>query len=166
MKINSSQITQITIPFSGGVFSQSLTEFNDKLFFTTSNDDFNSNNGINSIIGSDNGDRIVCGVNDDRIDRLKGNDTLYGCSGSGIFALELGQTKDTITNFYLGNAKLGSTNGLEFENLTFVGNTVKLRDENLVQLNNINTENLSIRDFVDLQIQTCCEKEIIVADNP
>ncbi|MEL6909192.1 MAG: hypothetical protein AAFY50_09945 [Cyanobacteria bacterium J06648_1] len=98
--------------------------------------------GDNDVLLGDRGDDVLVGGD--------GFDTLIGGSGSDTFAVESGQIKDTIVDFDLGNDRLGLTSSLEFEDLTFAGNTVQLGEENLVQLDGINVGNLTIADFVDL----------------
>ena len=78
------------------------------------------------------------------------SDTFFGSAGSDVFAVQLGQTKDIVTDFELGSDKLGLSDGLRFEDLGFEGDTVKLGQEDLVQLNGINAENLSTSDFTGL----------------
>ena len=132
---------------------------NDTLLGGNGNDILSGGDGSDSLIGQIGNDTLYGRNSNDILQGDRGNDTLYGGngydtlyggSGSDIFAVRSGQTKDTIADFELGNDKLGLAYGIEFEDLTFEGNIIKLGEENLVQLNNINAESLSSSDFTEL----------------
>ncbi len=135
-----------------GAFKLTLLGGNDRDILSggDGNDSLTGQIGNDTLYGGNNNDILQGDRNNDILFGGDGFDTLYGGSGSDIFVVQPGQTKDTIADFDLGSDKLGLADGLEFENLTFEGNTVKLGDENLIQLNNVNPENLSISDFTDL----------------
>ena len=139
---------------------------NDTIDGALGNDTLLGGSGRDILLGLDGRDSLIGQMGDDRLfgedqnDVLLGNegsdylvggngfDTLAGGSGADIFVIRTDQTKDTIVDFDLETDRLGLEFGLEFEDLTFVGNTVRLGDENLAQVNNINAETLTIENFV------------------
>ena len=103
------------------------------------------NNKRDLLVGGAGNDRLFGGSGRDTLDGGLGNDTLTG-NGNDLFIIREGDGSDVITDFKLGSDKLGLADGLEYDDLTLAGNTVRLGDEILVTLNNVNAENLRISD--------------------
>ncbi|MEN9567191.1 MAG: Leukotoxin [Cyanobacteriota bacterium] len=137
-------------------------EGNDSLIGGNGNDTLNSGNG-NDILLSGNGsdvlnsgngnDRLTGGGDNDLIDGGIGNDTLDGGNGDDVFVLRSGDRSDTIVDFNLGGNlniggdQLGLADGLQFDDLSFAGQTILVGEQVLVTLNGINTDQLTSGDF-------------------
>mgnify|MGYP003519368915 CR=1 FL=1 len=133
---------------------------NDNLIGGNGNDTLNSGNGNDTLWGGNgndilrgrSGDDILTGGSDrDLLDGGIGNDILHGRSGDDIFVLKSGAGSDTIldfnSGFNLGSDRLGLADGLQFDDLTFVGQTILAGEEVLATLNGINTEQLTSSNF-------------------
>jgi ELWxxDGT repeat protein len=128
----------------------------DNLIGGNGKDTLNSGNGRdtlwggngNDILRARSGDDILTGGSDnDLLDGGIGNDTLDGLSGDDIFVLKSGAGSDRILDFNLGSDRLGLAKGLQFDDLSFVGQTILAGEEVLVTLDGINTEQLTSSDF-------------------
>jgi ELWxxDGT repeat protein len=129
---------------------------NDNLIGGNGKDTLNSGNGNdtlwggngNDILRARSGDDILTGGSDnDLLDGGIGNDTLDGLSGDDIFVLKSGAGADRILDFNLGSDRLGLAKGLQFDDLSFVGQTILAGEEVLVTFDGINTEQLTSSDF-------------------
>lgn len=135
---------------------------NDSLIGGNGNDTLNSSNGDDVLLsgnGSDvlnagNGnDRLTGGGDNDLLDGGVGNDTLDGGNGDDVFVLSSNAGSDTIVDFNLGGNlniggdQLGLANGLQFDDLSFAGQTILVGEQVLVTLDGINTEELTSGDF-------------------
>ena len=98
-------------------------------------------------MGGAGNDRLVSGGGRDTLDGGAGDDTLTGGAGRDIFILRPDEGEDTIIDFDLGSDLLGLSAGLEFDALTFTGNTIQTGDELLATLDRVNTEELTAQDF-------------------
>ena len=112
--------------------------------------------GIDTLFGENGDDRLTGGSGDDILTGGKGNDFLDGGLGADIleggkrddiFVLRSGDGTDTILDFKLGGDRFGLADGLQFENLSFSGQTILAGDEVLTNLNGVNTEELTASDF-------------------
>ena len=128
----------------------------DSLIGGDKKDTLDGGDGNDTLLGGDDKDYLVGGAGDDSLVGADKKDTLYGGAGYDIltggddkdlFAIESGEGEDTITDFELGSDKLGLAGGLVFDDLYFEGNTIELGDKTLVTLTNVDTANLTERDF-------------------
>jgi ELWxxDGT repeat protein len=129
---------------------------NDILIGDNGNDTLNGGNGNDTlwgVSGSDvlrgrSGNDHLTGNSDyDLLDGGIGNDTLDGGYGNDIFVLKAGAGSDVVVDFNLGSDRLGLSKGLQFDDLSFVGQTILAGEEVLVTLDGINTEQLTSSDF-------------------
>jgi ELWxxDGT repeat protein len=135
---------------------------NDSLIGGNGNDTLNSDNGDDvllsgngsDVLNSGNGnDRLTGGGDNDLLDAGVGNDTLDGGNGDDVFVLSYDAGSDTIVDFNLGGNlniggdQLGLANGLQFDDLSFAGQTILVGEQVLVTLDGINTEQLTSGDF-------------------
>jgi Ca2+-binding RTX toxin-like protein len=160
-----SGLVNVTVePVVGTV--QNGTNGNDTLTGTEGNDFLNGGNGNDSLIGNA-GNDILIGSNgkdflvgsagddllngDNGTDTLTGglgSDTLTGGNGKDIFVFASGEGIDTITDFKLGTDKIGLTEGLTFENLSFSGNEILIGSDVLAVLIGVNTNTLTASNFL------------------
>jgi ELWxxDGT repeat protein len=110
-------------------------------------DTLNGRNDKDVLRGRGGNDELTGGSDSDLLDGGIGNDTLDGRYGDDIFVLESDAGSDTIVDFRLGSDRLGLANGLQFDDLTFVGQTILAGEEVLATLNGINAEQLTSSDF-------------------
>ena len=108
--------------------------------------------GSVTLTGGEGSDRLTGNSGDDLLDGKLGNDTLTGGAGADVFVLEAGAGTDIVTDFELGNDRLGLSSGLQFHDLTFSGHSILQGEEVLADLNGIDTGSLSISDFEVIQI--------------
>jgi ELWxxDGT repeat protein len=135
---------------------------NDSLIGGNGNDTLNSGNGDDvllsgngsDVLNSGNGnDRLTGGGDNDLLDGGVGNDTLDGGNGDDVFVLSSDAGSETIVDFNLGGKlniggdQLGLANGLQFDDLSFAGQTILVGEQVLVTLDGINTEELTSGDF-------------------
>ncbi len=108
-----------------------------------------------NLVGTEISERIEGGAGDDSLLGAEGNDILIGGAdadfltggaGEDIFGISSG-TKDTIVDFELGSDRLGLSDGLTLEELSFVGNNIQLGDTILTTLTDIDTSSLTADDF-------------------
>ena len=103
--------------------------------------------GSVTLTGGDGGDRLTGNSGDDLLVGNSGDDTLTGGGGADIFVLQSGKGTDTVTDFAVGSDRLGLSSGLQFEDLTFSGQSILQGEEVLADLNGIDTEHLTSDDF-------------------
>jgi ELWxxDGT repeat protein len=109
--------------------------------------------GQDTVDGRGGDDLLTGGDDNDLIDGGMGNDTLDGGNGDDVFVLRLGDRSDTIVDFNLGGKlniggdQLGLADGLQFDDLSFTGQTILVGEQVLVTLNGIDTEKLTSGDF-------------------
>jgi ELWxxDGT repeat protein len=121
---------------------------NDILLGGNGNDSLVGAVGNDSLVGGNNSDTLVGGNGNDSLTGGVGFDVLTGGTGNDIFVLKNGNGSDSITDFKLGSDKVGLTGGLEFEDLTLLGNTIKSGNELLATLIGVNTSNLTEANFI------------------
>ncbi|NJR47051.1 MAG: hypothetical protein HC775_15490 [Hyellaceae cyanobacterium CSU_1_1] len=73
--------------------------------------------------------------------------SITGSDGEDIFVLRSGEYFDKIHDFDLGSDRFGLADGLQFEDLSFAGNTILADEKVLVNLEGINAEQLTAIDF-------------------
>jgi Ca2+-binding RTX toxin-like protein len=145
---------------------QNGTDGNDTLTGNVGNDSINGGNGEDSLTGNAGKDTLIGGNGSDLIlgnagddlldggngaDTLRGglgNDTLTGGNGSDVFVFAAAEGTDTITDFKLGNDKIGLTGGLTFGQLSFVGSEIRVGSDVLAVLTGVNTTTLTASNFV------------------
>jgi Ca2+-binding RTX toxin-like protein len=76
-----------------------------------------------------------------------GFDILTSGAGNDVFVIKNNNGGDSITDFKLGSDKLGLAGGLEFEDLTLAGNTIRSGNELLATLIGVNTGSLTEANF-------------------
>ena len=90
------------------------------------------------------GQDILCGD--------AGDDTLIGGKGKDIFVLAVENGTDKIADFHQGADIIALSNGLSLEELTFLDRDiiVSATGEILASLNNFDTQNFGIEDFIEV----------------
>ena len=127
---------------------------NDLLDGGNGRDILTGGSGNDTLLGGNGKDILTGGAGNDLLDGGNGKDVLTGGAGEDIFVLRCGEGKDSITDFELGSdsvtvyfsAQLGSA-GLEFNDLTLTGNTLKVGDQVLATFTGVDTEQLTADDF-------------------
>ena len=119
----------------------------DSLVGAAGNDTLLGGDGEDTLYGSDGNDTLLGGDGKDSLVGGSGHDVLTGGDGNDLFAINPSQGTDTITDFDLGRDRLSLGSDLEYDSLTFAGNTISFGDEILATLNGVNTEHLSVDDF-------------------
>ena len=122
------------------------TNGKDNLVGTDGVDQIDGGNGKDTLIGGAGDDSLVGGNGKDTLIGDAGLDVLTGGSGKDTFVIASGNGEDTIVNFELGSDLL-SLMGLEFQDLSFAGNSIYAGDEILATLTEVDTENLTTEDF-------------------
>ncbi|MEG3972659.1 cadherin-like domain-containing protein [Microcoleus sp. T2B6] len=151
-------------PVVGAV--QNGTGGNDTLTGNAGNDSINGSNGDDTLTGNAGNDSLIGGNGSDLLvgsagndlldggngtDTLRGglgNDILTGGNGSDVFVFAALEGTDTITDFKLGNDKIGLTGGLTFGQLSFSGSEIRLGTEVLAVLTGVNTNTLTASNFL------------------
>ena len=122
-------------------------------------DTLNGGDGFDTLFGDNGSDFLVAGSGDDFLSGGKGKDTLdggigfdtlEGNGGQDLFVLRKNDGTDTITDFKLGRDSLGLADGLEFDSLRFSGSDIKSGTEILATLNGIDTQRLTVNDFMSV----------------
>ena len=119
----------------------------DRLLGGNDNDTLFGGDGKDSLLGGDGDDSLLGEDGKDTLSGGNGHDTLTGGDGSNVFAIDLGQGSDVITDFELGSDRLALGSDLEYDSLTFSGHTISFEDEVLATLDGVNTEHLTVDDF-------------------
>ena len=127
----------------------------DIIFGGLGNDRIGGKGGDDQLFGGEGDDQIWGDDGDDLLRGGLGNDTLTGDNfsggqGSDIFVLAAGEGTDIIVDFEVGMDFIGLTNGLTFEQLTFVGNDILFGAETLAMLNGVETSSLVAADFLPI----------------
>ena len=122
------------------------TSDRDRLESLNGQDTLTGDAGNDMLFGNAGDDSLFGGADNDVLIGGAGDDVLTGGAGEDFFALAT-EGEDTITDFQLGSDLLGLT-GLNYEDLTFSNNAIYADDRLLVNILNINTENLTIANFV------------------
>ena len=119
-------------PGEGGSYASKLTVVGDELFFSADNGQTGTE--LFKLTADDSTDETTVSIN-------SSNDS------DSLFVLSFDDGSETIADFDLGNDRLGLADGLQFDDLTFVGQTILAGEEVLATLNGINTEQLSCNHF-------------------
>ena len=139
---------------------------NDTLNGGNGNDTLNSGAGNDILIGGNESDRLIGNIGNDVLNGGDDNDTLQGGNdndtlrgdggddflvggqGNDLFITTSGEGSDRIRDFVIGTDLIGLTDGLSFNDLSFVGSRIELGSETLLILNGINTNTLTSSDFI------------------
>ncbi|BBD65689.1 putative outer membrane adhesin [Nostoc commune NIES-4072] len=115
----------------------------DRLFGGNGNDILHGTPG-NDYLNGGNGNDLLCGG--------LGSDILTGGNGKDKFVFAVGKGTDIITDFCKGNDLIGLSDGLTFNQLSFVGNNiiVTATDEILATLTGISSTTLTTDNFTIL----------------
>ena len=119
----------------------------DTLLGNNGKDNLDGGNGDDTLIGGDGNDILLGGKGKDNLDGGRGHDTLIGGDGVDVFILS-GKGTDTIVDFQLGSDRLNLSEDLQHHHLSFAGDTIKLEDKLLAIVDGINTEHLTVDDFI------------------
>ncbi|WP_019505636.1 ELWxxDGT repeat protein [Pleurocapsa sp. PCC 7319] len=145
---NGDELFKLTVDDSPTVISG--TNRPDNLVGTNGADEIEGLKGQDTLDGSAGNDTLLGGNGKDKLVGGTGDDILTGGAGKDIFVVSPGDGEDTIVDFELGRDRLGLAGDLEFNDLTFSGNTIQTGDELLATLNGLNTEDLTVHDFLGL----------------
>ena len=110
------------------------------------NDTLLGGKGKDSLVGGAGNDSLIGGNGKDILNGGVGRDILTGGEGKDTFVIASGNGEDIITDFELGVDRL-SLIELEFRDLSFAENAIYAGDEVLAILAEIDTENLTAKDF-------------------
>ncbi|MHC0061785.1 Ig-like domain-containing protein [Nostoc sp. UIC 10890] len=123
---------------------------NDRLEGDNGDDKLYGGDGNDSLIGGNGQDFLVGGAGNDFLDGDKGDDNLTGGIGSDIFVLEKAAGRDTITDFSLGEGDKIGLSGLNFSQLSFVGDEIRLGNQTLGILTGFDTTTLTQNNFTSV----------------
>jgi ELWxxDGT repeat protein len=121
-------------PGAGGSYASKLTVVGDELFFSANSSENEANFELFKLTLDDSTDETTVSIN-------ISNDS------DSLFVLSFDDGSETIADFDLGSDRLGLADGLQFDDLSFVGNNILAGEEVLVTLDGINTEQLTCSDF-------------------
>jgi ELWxxDGT repeat protein len=121
---------------------------NDTLTGSNGNDSLVGAAGNDSLLGGNGSDSLNGGNGNDILDGGVGFDLLNGGAGNDVFVVRLANGGDSIVDFRLGSDRIGLTGGLEFDDLTRYGNTIRSGNELLATLTGVNTANLTAANFL------------------
>jgi ELWxxDGT repeat protein len=131
----------------------------DTLIGGIGNDFLDGGNNKDILLGEDGEDSLIGGAGDDILigeggdDILDGNagfDILTGGDGADVFVIRLGAETDIVVDFDSASDRLGLADGLQFNDLTFSGQTILSGEEVLASLNGISTDQLTSRIFIEV----------------
>jgi len=123
---------------------------NDYLEGDNGDDQLNGGDGNDTLIGGNGQDFLVGGAGDDFLNGGKGDDNLTGGIGSDIFLLEKAAGRDTITDFSLGQSDQIALSGINFNQLSFSGDEIRLGNQTLAVLTGFDTTTLTQNDFISV----------------
>jgi Ca2+-binding RTX toxin-like protein len=138
-------------PQTGVNLSPDKNNGGDNITGSSGDDILFGGNGSDNFKGGRGNDVLSTGNGGDTLDGGLGNDRLTGGNGVDIFVLRRGEGRDQITDFTTSRGpkdKIGLGGGLQFGQLTRTGNEIRLGNEVLAVLDNVNTATLSASDFV------------------
>ncbi|MEM9212774.1 MAG: calcium-binding protein [Cyanobacteria bacterium P01_F01_bin.150] len=111
--------------------------------------------GKDSLFGNGGNDKIFGGQGNDTMFGGGGSDIIVGNRGRDTFVLEQKSGRDTFRDFTDSQDRLGLSDGLEFDDLSFIdrGKNVLIRSGNnaLALVRGINADQLTEADFVDVE---------------
>jgi Ca2+-binding RTX toxin-like protein len=123
---------------------------NDTLTGGNANDSLVGAAGNDSLMGGSGGDNLSGGDGNDTLDGGTGFDILTGGAGNDVFVIRNGDGSDSLVDFRLGSDTIGLSGGLEFDDLTRSGNTIRSGNELLATLIGVNTANLTEANFTSI----------------
>jgi ELWxxDGT repeat protein len=103
--------------------------------------------GNDSLLGGSVNDTLIGGNGNDLLDGGTGANILTGGAGNDVFAVRSGNDRESIVDFQVGKDLIGLTGELEFDDLTFSGNTIKSGRDLLATLTGVETVGLTEADF-------------------
>jgi ELWxxDGT repeat protein len=106
--------------------------------------------GEDSLIGGAGDDILIGEGGDDILDGNAGFDILTGGDGADVFVIRLGAETDIVVDFDSASDRLGLADGLQFNDLSFSGQTILSGEEVLASLNGISTDQLTSRSFIEV----------------
>ncbi|MEM9218311.1 MAG: calcium-binding protein [Cyanobacteria bacterium P01_F01_bin.150] len=121
---------------------------NDRVKGGKGRDRINGGPGDDTLLGGNGNDHLVGGSGNDRLIGGKGNDKLTGGSGDDLFVLSIGDRRDRITDFVIGEDTLGIRGGqsLDLDDVQFIQQgrnaVVRLGGEAIASLKNTNAAEL------------------------
>ncbi|NEQ98546.1 MAG: hypothetical protein F6K30_17800 [Cyanothece sp. SIO2G6] len=117
-------------------------------------DNIKGGKGRDLLFGDGGRDKVAGGGGQDMLYGGGGSDMVIGNGGRDIFVLEQKSGRDTFRDFQDKQDRLGLSNGLEFDDLTFTdqGNNVlvKAGNKTLALIRGTNADQLTEADFVDV----------------
>ena len=123
---------------------------NDRIFGSFGNDNIMGASGNDFIVGLGGDDTIIGGAGDDTIQGgFSGSSQITGRSGRDVFVLADGDSQSVITDFRIGEDRLGLTRFTRLADLTFEGNLVLEGDRIAATLEGVDTTVLTEADFID-----------------
>jgi Ca2+-binding RTX toxin-like protein len=131
----------------------------DTLIGGIGNDFLDGGNNKDILLGEDGEDSLIGGAGDDILigeggdDTLDGNagfDILTGGDGADVFVIRLEAETDIVVDFDSASDRLGLADGLQFNDLSFAGQTILSGEEVLATLNGISTDQLTSRSFIEV----------------
>ncbi|WP_168494164.1 cadherin-like domain-containing protein, partial [Anabaena sp. UHCC 0204] len=132
---------------------------NDFLYGEAGNDHLEGDNGEDKLYGGDGNDTLLGGNGEDKLyggagnDFLnggKGDDILTGGTGSDIFVFQKAAGRDKITDFSLGQGDKIGLSGLNFNQLSFSGDEIRIGNQTLGILTGFDTTTLTQNNFISV----------------
>ncbi|BAY21588.1 hypothetical protein NIES2100_13440 [Calothrix sp. NIES-2100] len=123
---------------------------NDRLEGDNGEDSLSGGDGSDTLLGGNGQDLLVGGAGNDFLNGGKADDILTGGSGGDIFVLEKAAGRDTITDFSLGQGDKIGLLGLNFSQLSFSGDEIRLGNQTLGILTGFDTTTLTQSNFVSV----------------
>ena len=121
-------------PGEGGSYASKLTVVGDELFFSADSSENGAARELFKLTLDDSTDETTVSINSSD-------------DSDSLFVLSFDDGCETIADFDLGSDRLGLADGLQFDDLTFVDQTILAGEEVLATLNGINTEQLTCNHF-------------------
>jgi ELWxxDGT repeat protein len=123
---------------------------NDTLLGDSGNDSLDGGNGNDSLLGGSGSDILLSGNGNDILDGGTGANVLTGGAGNDVFVARSGNGSSTIADFQLGKDLIGLAGGLDFEDITLSGSTIKSGSDLLATITGVDTRDLTESDFTTI----------------
>ena len=152
--LDNTEIYQIMYQTLFGIGSlpdyQDGTNEGDELTGGDNNDVIVAFGGNDTVLGGLGDDILFGGEGDDLLRGGPGNDEISGGRGADTMVLAAGEGSDTVVDFEVGVDFIGLADGLTFGQLTLSGETIQLGSELLATLVGVDTTTLGEASFVAL----------------